>query len=98
MMRYRSARIVPGVKPPTGIESEGMRRASLGADAAAAVALPVGISERGVIGCPQEGQNLLPAAMSAEHEGHWIPGGVMDTEADYSPVWGGLHGPGMPKA
>jgi hypothetical protein len=67
---------MPGAKPPTGIESDEIRRASRGAAAAPAVTLAVGISENGVIGSPHDEQNRLPAAVSAAQAGHCIGEGI----------------------
>jgi len=71
MMRYRSARIVPGVYPPTGIESEEMWRA--GAAEAAERELPdnrVGTCENEPTSHPQAEQKRLSSEMEAEHDGH----------------------------
>src|SRR5262245_58196040 len=75
MMRYRSARIVPGVNPPTVTESEEIPCASCGAAAAAAPEVRggiVGIWERRPISCPHAEQKRLFARTSAVHEGHCI--------------------------
>ena len=75
MMRYRSARIVPGVNPPAGIESEDIILATWGVAAgalagSAAVPAAVGICESVLIGCPQDRQNLLSRGICTEHFGH----------------------------
>src|SRR5512137_1265732 len=79
MMRYRSASTIPGVKPPTGIESEEMSRPTgegmIGVPAAASggeSAIPVGIWESELIGVPQLRQKRLSAGTSLEHDGHFI--------------------------
>jgi hypothetical protein len=59
------------VKPPTGTESEEMRRTRFGA-AAVGAAAPVVICDDEGIGCPQDKQNRLPAGISAEQNEHCI--------------------------
>ena len=83
MMRYLSARIVPGVNPPAGIESEEIILATWGVSAgvltgSAAVPAAVGICEGVLRGCAQEEQNRLSGKFCAEHFGHCtIDGGVI---------------------
>jgi len=78
MMRYRSAMMEPGVKPPAGTESDEIRRpirgAGTGTDEPAAA---VDICEGEPIACPQERQKRLSAGISAEHDGHSMINGVM---------------------
>jgi hypothetical protein len=82
-MRYLSARMVPGVNPPTGMESEEIILATWGVSAdafgdSAAVPSAVGICEGVLRGCPHDRQNLLSAGICAEHFGHCtIDGGVI---------------------
>ena len=57
MIRYRSDRILPGEKTPTGTESEEMRPTrDAGAGAAAAPPAEVGICEKELIAWPQTEQ------------------------------------------
>jgi hypothetical protein len=74
---------MPGVNPPTGIESEEVRRPTgeaiigapaltAGAAAGGESAIPVGICETDVIGVPQLRQKRLSAGTSLEHDGHFI--------------------------
>src|SRR5262245_4919395 len=79
--------MVPGVKPPIGIESDEMRGAIRAAAAAGLGAFAVGICEAICsIGCPQDAQNRLAACTSAEHFGQWTLPGF--TAADYRPLAG----------
>jgi hypothetical protein len=96
-MRYRSARIVPGVNPPTGIESLDIIRATWGLAAGDFGDSPPGDSTVGnwegeLIGCPQERQNLLSAGICAEHFGHCtIDGeviGFYESHRLYAISWG----------
>jgi len=76
-MRYRTAKIVPGVKasartasgaairPTTDEGVRGIGRPGSGAS-------PVGICEMELIGEPQAGQNRPVSDSSAEQLGHWI--------------------------
>jgi hypothetical protein len=78
MIRYRSARTVPGENPPPGDESEEIR--PTGVDAAAAfpraasisdgVARPVGICETELTGDPQEEQKRASSGTSEEQDAH----------------------------
>ncbi len=75
MMRYLSARIVPGVNPPAGIESDDIILATWGVAAgaltgSAAVSAAVGICEGALMECPQELQKRLSGGLCAEHFGH----------------------------
>src|SRR5512139_99917 len=81
MMRYRSASTIPGVNPPTGIESEEIRRptgeATMGVPVAATgiggdSTVPVGIWESEPIGVPHFRQKLLSSGTSLEHDGQFI--------------------------
>jgi hypothetical protein len=68
---------MPGVKPPTGILSEEIRRPTGDAGAAGSGVgglspVSVTISERGLTGTPQEGQNLCAGESSPLQEGHFI--------------------------
>ena len=92
MMRYLSARIVPGVNPPAGIESEEIILATWGVSAgaltgSAAVPSAVGICEGVLKDCPHEEQNRLSGKFCAEHFGHCtIDGeaiGIKENDADY---------------
>ena len=78
MMRYRSTRIVPGVNPPAGIESDEIILATWGVsaglgDSAAGVPI-VGIWEGELRGRPQELQKRLSCGFCVEHFGHRIVG------------------------
>lgn len=74
MIRYRSARIDPGVNPPASIESEeasrptgdelGLRRRA--ASATEGLARFVAICETEEIASPQDGQKPEPSGASAE--------------------------------
>jgi hypothetical protein len=84
MTRYRSARIVPGVNPPAGTESDEMILATRGESSpepsdrgcrpAPSGTSIVGIWEGALMACPHEEQNRLSGRFSAEHFGHWIIG------------------------
>lgn len=70
--------IVPGVKPPTGIEPEEITRATAtAAPAAGDAAADVGICEKETMACPQAEQNRLSVDTGAEHEWHDMKGGVI---------------------
>jgi len=71
MIRYRSERIAPGVNPPTGTESEEIRRPTRG-ETAGAASPRVGICDGEMMACPQTEQKLLVAGISTEHDGHCI--------------------------
>ena len=82
MTRYRSARIVPGVNPPAGIESDEISRLALGVSAgtrgdSAGEISSVGIMDGELMLCPQEPQNLLSDGFFAEQFGHWIIDGCV---------------------
>src|SRR4030095_16356828 len=66
-IRYRSARIAPGVNPPTGTESEEISRLTPGH--AGAASPRVGIWESETMAWPQTEQKWLSAAISAAQEG-----------------------------
>src|SRR5262245_38267283 len=66
--------IVPGVKPPTGMESDETTRAT--ATAAPAAGAAVGACDNEITARPQAGQKRLSAAICAEHDGH-CTGAVM---------------------
>jgi hypothetical protein len=77
-MRYRPANTIPGVNPPTGNESEEIRRPTGEAIAAAATGA-AGDSNSAVVACesepagtPQEGQNLLDDDNSPPQDGQII--------------------------
>jgi len=60
---------MPGVNPPTGTESEEIRRLTATAGLAAAEGADVGICEKATIACPHEEQYLLLSVIGAEHAG-----------------------------
>jgi hypothetical protein len=69
MMRYRSEKIVPGAKPPTGTESEEISPGGTGDKAGAAPACVV-ICESEAMAFPQLEQKRLSVEMGAEQNGH----------------------------
>jgi hypothetical protein len=74
-MRYRSANIIPGVNPPTGNESDEIRRptgAAGGLGRAPASAVAVGACDNELIGVPQDGQNLWDGDVSPPQDGQFI--------------------------
>jgi hypothetical protein len=71
--------MVPGVNPPTGTESEDIRRPTRGASAEIFGASAKGLAAVGIIeielrGWAQELQNRLSGGFEAEHFGHCITG------------------------
>jgi hypothetical protein len=74
MMRYLSARIVPGVNAPVGIEPDEIILVTWGVSPrlgdSAAEAPVVGIWEGELRGCPQELQKRLSCGFCVEHFGH----------------------------
>ena len=78
-MRYRSARIVPGVKPPAGIESDEMRRAEGVAGAKGLRTAAVAICEGEPIARPHARQNRLVAGTSSAHDEHRMVTSVTDS-------------------
>ena len=71
-MRYRAVSTVPGVSPPTGMESEEIKRATPAATAPAPIAIAVVISDAAPTKCPHDRQNRLSAGNSDAHEGQRI--------------------------
>src|SRR5262245_5265136 len=79
-IRYRSVRIVPGVKPPAGMDSDEICRTAIGTATTAGICFGrvVGNCEGGVTSSPQDKQNRLSRGITAEHDRHWRIEVVMD--------------------